>query len=179
LGREPRNDELPRTPAQRRADAMVEMAKRASTVAEGGKAPKPLFTVLVGEQTFAKVCELAGGTVITPGTLVPHLTSAQIERIVFDGPKRVIEVSAGRCFVGAMRRAVQVRDRECADEYCEQPAEHCQIDHIDPAANGGPTSLDNARALCGFHNRLRNKRPDADDDPDDDTPDDDDGDDAV
>ena len=60
---------------------------------------------------------------------------------------------------------MQVRDRECDHEYCEEPAEHCQIDHIDPAANGGPTSLDNARALCGFHNRLRNTRP-ADDDPD-------------
>jgi hypothetical protein len=166
LGRDPHMDELARTPQQRRADAMVEMAKRSATMPKNGRAPKPLFTVLVGEASFARVCELAAGTVITPGSLVPHLTKAQIERIVFDGPKRVIEVSHRRCFTGAMRRAIQVRDRVCDHEYCEEPAEHCQIDHIDPAANGGPTSLDNGRALCGYHNRLRNNRTDNDDDPD-------------
>ncbi|MCU1373443.1 MAG: endonuclease, partial [Actinomycetia bacterium] len=44
---------------------------------------------------------------------------------------------------------------------CEVPAEDSQIDHILPAAQGGPTRQWNGRPACGFHNRLRNRRPDA------------------
>lgn len=58
------------TPAQRRADALVEMARRAA--AGDGRTSRPLFTVLVGYETLAgRVCELAGGTVVTPGSLLP------------------------------------------------------------------------------------------------------------
>jgi len=63
---------LARTPAQRRADALVEMATRAATAPAGGRRPRPLFTVLVDYPTMTgRVCELADGTVITPGTLAP------------------------------------------------------------------------------------------------------------
>ncbi|HEY8544794.1 MAG TPA: HNH endonuclease signature motif containing protein [Acidimicrobiales bacterium] len=33
------------------------------------------------------------------------------------------------------------------------PAEHCEIDHIHPHAQGGPTTQDNARLLCPHHHR--------------------------
>src|SRR5439155_22759328 len=123
-----------RTPAQRRADALVEMAVRASTAPADGRRPAPLFTVLVGYETFAgRVCELANRTVVTPGSLVPWLDEAYLERVVFDGPSPVIDVGhRRRLFVGATRRAVEVRDLECFHETCELPAEDCQIDHIEP-----------------------------------------------
>ena len=53
LGREPTILELERTPAQRRADALVEMATRARTAPADGRRPAPLFNVLVGYETFA------------------------------------------------------------------------------------------------------------------------------
>src|SRR5262249_33586811 len=63
--------ELGRTSAQRRADALVELATRAGGMPPGGRRPEPLFTVLVGYETFAgRVRELADGTVVTPGGLV-------------------------------------------------------------------------------------------------------------
>ena len=93
--------------------------------------PAPLFTILVGYETFAgRVCELANGTVITPGALVPYLHDARIERVVFDGPSRIIDVGEARLFTGALRRAIQVRDRFCYHDYCDVPAHRCQIDHI-------------------------------------------------
>jgi hypothetical protein len=89
-----------RTPPQRRADAFVEMATRARTAPHDGRRPAPLFTVLVGYETFAgRVCELANGTALTPGELVPWLTAADIERVVFDGPSRVIDVGTTRAVV--------------------------------------------------------------------------------
>ena len=62
-----RPGDLRRSPAQRRADALVEMATRSATAPVGGRRPEPLFTVLVGYETFAgPVCELANGTMVTP-----------------------------------------------------------------------------------------------------------------
>ncbi len=144
-----------RTPAQRRAAALVEMARRSATQA-AGRRPAPLFTVLVGEATFQRVCELASGTVVTPGELVPHLTSAQFERIIFDGPSRVIDVSGRRRFTGAVRRAIQVRDRRCTHPSgCDEPASGCDIDHVAPRSRGGPTSQHNGTLRCPTHNRVR------------------------
>ena len=54
--------DLARTPAQRRADALVEMARRAGAVPAGARMPEPLFTVLVGYETLGgRICELAQG----------------------------------------------------------------------------------------------------------------------
>jgi hypothetical protein len=158
LGRAPRVDELERTPAQRRCDALVEMATRSAAAPAGRRRPGPLFTVLVGYETFAgAVCELASGAVLAPGVLAGWLDRAVIERVVFDGPARVLEVGHKRFFTGALRRAIQVRDRTCTHPLCDQPAEVCDVDHVVPAADGGPTTQLNGRLMCGYHNRLRNK----------------------
>jgi hypothetical protein len=160
LQREPLAGELARTAKQRRADALVELARRAMTAPPGGRRPEPLFSVLVDYETFAgRICELADGTVVTPGTLTDWLGQAWIERIVFDGPSRVIDVGVQRrIFTGATRRAVVIRDRECFHDTCDVPAEHSQIDHIQPWAVGGPTTQANGRPACGFHNRDRHRR---------------------
>jgi hypothetical protein len=89
--------DLGRTPAQRRADALVEMARRAGAVPQGARRPEPLFIVLVGYETFAgRMCELANGTVVSPGSLVGWLDEAWVERVVFDSPSRVIDVGVAR-----------------------------------------------------------------------------------
>ncbi|MFP5317136.1 MAG: DUF222 domain-containing protein [Acidimicrobiia bacterium] len=161
VGGDVRPSDLERTPAQRRADALMEMARRASATAPGARLPEPLLTVLVGYETLAgRVCELASGTVVTPGSLLPWLTEAHVERVVFDGPDRVTNVGPRRrLFSGATRRAVQVRDRECYSEFCDVPAEDCEIDHVRPFGHGGPTIDTNGRPACGYHNRHRHGPP--------------------
>jgi hypothetical protein len=152
-----------RTVAQRRADALVEMASRSRTAAEGGLRPRPLITVLVGEQSFARTCELAEGIVIAPGQIVPLLADADIERVVFDGPDRVIAVSRRRTFTGALRRAIEVRDRHCQHPSgCDEPAHNCDVNHKQPYGAGGVTSQENADIECHPHNRdeiKHNKKP--------------------
>ena len=161
LGREPSYVELRRNAGERRADAMVEMAIRSRTAPADGRRPEPLFSVLVGYETFAgPICELANRTVVTPGSLVPWLDRAWVERCVFDGPSRVIDVGVKRrLFEGATRRAVQLRDQECFHPSCEEPADRCQIDHIEPHAWGGETTQANGRPACAHHNRARHRRP--------------------
>jgi hypothetical protein len=161
LGRDPHHSELARTPRQRRADALVEMAIRSAAVPADARRPEPLITVLVDWPTFSgRICELANGTVVTPGAVVPWLRAAWVERIVFHSPSRKIDVGvARRLFTGATRRAVEVRDRECFHPSCDADGDHCQVDHIIPYSAGGPTTVDNGRLACGFHNRLRHKPP--------------------
>jgi hypothetical protein len=162
-GREPVLSDLARSPGQRRADALVEMATRSRMVAEGARRKGPLFSVLVDYTTTDRVCELANGTVVSPGALVPWLTEAHLERVVFL-PSRRVEVSEkARLFTGAIRQSIEIRDRECTHPYCDIEASKCQVDHIIPSAAGGLTTQENGRLLCGFHNRQRNQRPPPDD----------------
>jgi hypothetical protein len=159
LGREPHLHELCRTSAQRRADALVEMAMRSASTPADGRRPEPLFTVLVGWETlYGRICRLEGGAVISPGTLLPWLDGASFERIVFGPGKRVECSVTSRFFTGATRRAIEVRDQGCTHEFCEEPVKNCQGDHIVGWAQGGQTTQENGQALCGFHNRLKNGR---------------------
>jgi hypothetical protein len=158
LGREPTVDQLARTSGQRRADALVEMATRSQTAPADGRRPAPLFTVLVGYETLhGRVLELAGGGVLSPGALLPWLDEAYLERAVFQPGGRIEVGATTRLFTGATRRAIEVRDRGCTHPYCDQRLEDCQVDHIVPYAEGGPTTQENGRLLCGFHNRLRSQ----------------------
>lgn len=153
--------DLARTAAQRRADAFVEMATRARTAPHGGRRPAPLFSVFVGYETLAgRVCELANGTAVTPGALVPWLTPADVERVVFDGTSRVIDIGATRRFFGgATRRAVMLRDRNrCFVPECDA-VDGLEVDHIEPYAAGGRTVQANGRVACDVHNRTRHTRP--------------------
>ncbi|HWE65580.1 MAG TPA: DUF222 domain-containing protein [Acidimicrobiales bacterium] len=164
LGREPTVADLRRNPAQRHADALVEMAVRSGTAPADGRRPAPLFTVLVGWETLAgRTCELAQGIALTPGSLVPWLDRTYLERAVFEPGGRVEVSTTARLFTGGTRRAIELRDRECTHPVCDIDGEHCQVDHIIPYSEGGETSQRNARLLCGPHNRERNQRPPPDD----------------
>jgi hypothetical protein len=146
---------IDRSPAQRRAAALIEMARRSATAPANGRRPRPLFTALIGQRTLERLCELSNGAVTTPAGLVAHLGEADIESVLFDGPSTIVAVSSRRNFTGAVRRAIQVRDRRCQHpSQCDVPADHCDVDHITPYAAHGPTSQFNGRLQCPAHNRI-------------------------
>lgn len=144
-----------RTPGERRAAALVEMAKRSATAPADGRRPQPLFTVIVGDKSFEHLCELASGSVLPTGDLVPYLCDAMLESVIFDGPITVVGVSRRRTFTGALRRAIQVRDRRCRHESeCDVRADQCDVDHVVSWINHGQTSQFNGRLECKPHNRF-------------------------
>jgi hypothetical protein len=158
LGRPARIDELARTSAQRRADALVEMATRSRTGPGDGIRPAPLFSIFVGYETLhGRICELENGTVLPPSALSPWMDSAYFERAIFSLGGRIDVSVRARLFSGGTRRAIELRDRMCTHPDCDEPAERCQVDHIETYASGGLTTQENGRLLCGFHNRMRNQ----------------------
>jgi hypothetical protein len=53
-----------------------------------------------------------------------------------------------------LRRAVILRDQHCGFPGCDQPPDACQVHHIIPRAEGGPTSLENLHLQCAFHHLI-------------------------
>ena len=53
-----------------------------------------------------------------------------------------------------LRTAVIQRDQHCQFPRCTQPPSVCDVHHLIPWAQGGPTSLGNLRLLCRFHHLI-------------------------
>jgi hypothetical protein len=159
LGREPLVAELARTHAQRRADALVEMAVRAQMAdTTNGARPRPLITVVTGLDALADgIAELWDQTPITASQLARLLaTDPDLERFVYGTDQVPIAYNPRhRFFTGKLRRAIQVRDRTCTGHGCDHPAEHSDVDHIEPVDQGGLTTPDNGRVSCNPDNRAR------------------------
>lgn len=156
LGREPTTVELRRSPARRRVDALVEMARR-STRPAAGNAARPLFTVAMGSESFSWLLALASGQNVAPTALLDHLGDAQLESILFDGNDIAIRASRKRLFEGVLRRIIEIRDRFCACG-CGMPAERCQIDHVIPHSRGGMTCQCNGVPRDRTSNRRKGER---------------------
>jgi hypothetical protein len=151
--------DLRRTPKQRRADALRTMAERSAAKPAGATEPRVLVHVLAGDKSVERMCELSNGTVVTPGEVLPLLRWADVERVIFDGPSKVLDVGVRRrLFTGATRTAVMMRDRMCQHPSCDQPAEVCEVDHVQPYEAEGLTVQANGRCWCRFHHRWHHRR---------------------
>ncbi len=53
-----------------------------------------------------------------------------------------------------LRRAVIVRDRHCGFPGCTMPPQACQVHHLIPKAQGGPTRLKDLILGCTFHHLI-------------------------
>lgn len=148
---------LPRTAGQRRADALRIMAERSAACPDDARSPRPLITVVVDQASLlGPVRELFNKTVLTAGQIAGLLTEADIERAIFDGPSRVLDLGARtRLFTGATRRAIEIRDRHCTFPGCRVDVERCHADHVIEWSDGGLTVQENGRLLCPAHNRQR------------------------
>ena len=83
--------------------------------------------------------------------------------LVLGGASQPLDVGRKRRFhTPAMRRALDVRDRECRASGCDIPAAWCEAHHAIPWAEArGPTNVDDGLLLCSFHHhRAHDKRYD-------------------
>jgi Domain of unknown function (DUF222) len=143
-----------RTDSQRRADALIEMARRAMAAPADAKQPRPLISVVCGDWSFRRLCELSDGTIVGPNDLVPHISVADVEAVLFDGPLHGIGVSHKRTFTGALRRLIEIRDRHCQHPSgCDVPMSKCDVDHIEPYRRCQLTTQEGGRLECRAHNR--------------------------
>src|SRR5690606_18843604 len=108
--------------------------------------PKPLIVIHVtADHMTGPIRETFNGLVHTRRDVANWIADgADWERIIYDPVGQPVNLtSRQRNFTGALRRAVQLRDRVCSHPTCDVDAERCQVDHIVEHTDGGPTSLDN------------------------------------
>ncbi|MGH3813748.1 MAG: DUF222 domain-containing protein [Pseudonocardiaceae bacterium] len=149
-----------RSPAQRDADALVELAQRClasgELPSEGGERPQLVVTVsLPVLQGRIGSASLAFGGPINADVARRIACDAQLIPVVLGARSEPLDVGrASHTVPAAIRRAVIVRDAGCTFPGCPVPARRCDIHHVRHWADGGSTSLDNCVLLCGRHHRL-------------------------
>ena len=156
------NKDDDRTPGQRRADALVDLARRPLDGSKlgtvGGQRPHLVIT--------ATVETLAG---------LPGAPAAQMEGIgpiPMETAQRLACDSTVSWLVGhaefesetahhaqrrippATRRALVARDRACVFNGCQRPAVWCDGHHLTWWTRGGKTELNNLALVCGRHHRM-------------------------
>jgi Domain of unknown function (DUF222) len=145
----------------RRADALVEMAKRAMAAdPNSAKRPEPSVVVLIdhltlaGQIATAGVCELIDGAPIAPDTVRRVACTAGILPVVLDGKSRPLDLGTSQRYASAAQRlALTVRDRGCVFPGCDRPHTICDAHHLleHPV---GPTNLENLALVCEAHHHL-------------------------
>ncbi len=171
-GENARSADLCRTAAQRRHDAMVEMARRSSGTSKAGR---PCVNIHVDLETFKQgLRELAGlpaayptngirqtdgGINVSVREVLNAAMAGHVRRLVFTDDGDLVNMGdRRRFFTGKLREAIELRDRTCQHPTCALPAVFCEADHIEPHSRGGPTTIGNGQLLCSFHNRQKGAR---------------------
>jgi hypothetical protein len=149
-----------RTPAQRRADALVDLCRLSLASGElpanGGD--RPQVTVTLGFDPLTRALGLAAldtGEFLSPEAARRIACDAQLIPAVLDSNSAVLDLGREqRLWVGSARRAIMLRDRGCAFPGCDRPPRWTQIHHIRHWVEGGETDQANGVALCGHHHRV-------------------------
>ncbi len=152
-----------RSAAQRRADALVELAREHTGLTSTAPA-RPELLVHVDAETLTAIrrldadqarCDLDGHGPIAPATIRRLACDATFRRLVIDARGALLDVGRATQIVSpAQRRAVIARDRHCVFPGCERPARWSDIHHVVPWDDGGPTDLSNLCLLCRRHHVL-------------------------
>jgi len=155
------------TPDQRLADALLKVVAAAEgSGAEGAGIPAggTQITVLMREQDLLDRAAgrglLADGTALSAGELRRLACDAGFVPVVLGGKSEILDLGRMRRLASpALRHAVGLRDGHCAFPGCEVPLHRCELHHIQPWQDGGPTRLDNLVAVCVRHHHLCEPAP--------------------
>jgi len=150
---QPDGTDDPRSPARRRGDAIVDLLRAylhgADRPVSGGVLP----TVTVIRQGLHDQLGYGGPITATTAELIAcDCSTSQV--LVNDSGVPLDVGRSRRLFTGALRKALEVRDRGCAFPGCGRPAKWCDGHHMTPWTQGGTTCLDNGVLLCRRHHTL-------------------------
>lgn len=171
-------NQLARTDAQRRYDALHAIFRAAATAPADGIAPAPMVNIVINEHVFTDHLaqrtgnprphrsidelidarsETIDGTPIHPSEVLAAALAGEVRRVIYNADSVPIDFGREqRLFRRRTRAAAQLRNTHCIWPGCNTPTQHCQIDHIQPWAAGGRTDVRNAAPCCARHNRYRN-----------------------
>lgn len=149
-----------RTPAARRADALLDLIQRAVGAPDGvPRQAKTTVSVTIDHEVLAGRCRGAGvtmeGEVLTPGTVRRLACDALIIPVVLGSRGEVLDHGqAQRLFTRPQIRHLWLRDGGCTFPGCSKPAAWTDAHHLVHWVDGGATDIDNAALLCRAHHTV-------------------------
>jgi hypothetical protein len=158
----PRGPALLRSPAQRRAEALVELARRlldGGTLSTNG-GERPHVSVVAPLETLEQRAGAPMATIEWGGPICGEAArrlacDAEVSRVITDGRSEPLDVGRStRTIPAALRRAIVARDRHCIFPGCDRPPPWADVHHFVHWADGGTTSLENCGLCCRPHHWL-------------------------
>jgi hypothetical protein len=157
MGRKARDDE--RTPNERRADAVGELARRQLDAGDlperGGEKPHLMLVADLATlrlEPGSRLAQLNWGPLVTGQTARRIAEDASITPVLVDGDRNVLHVGRrSRAVPAPVRRALNLRDRGCQGPGCTMPPELCTPHHKRHWADGGASDLPNLELRCDVH----------------------------
>lgn len=149
-----------RTPAARRADALLELVARAVSAPDGvPRQAKTSVVVTIDVDTLTRRTRGAGltltGELLTTDTIRRMACDAEVIPMVLGSRREVLDQgSAVRLFTSAQIRHLWLRDRGCTFPGCTKPARWTDAHHVVHWADGGPTDMANAALICRAHHTV-------------------------
>ncbi len=130
------------------AETFEEEAARRDAQA-AGEAAQPRDTSRATERAATRRCHTVNGVPLCPSDAFDYALAGKVRTFVFDTTTNDFTASrAKRLFTGNQRLGIILRNRHCAGPGCDTPAHRCQIDHTIRHTDNGPTTPNNAEALC-------------------------------
>ena len=156
----PKHDDE-RTAGQRRADALVDLARRplagSKLGSTGGQRPHLVITASVetlAGMPGAPAARMEGVGPIPLETAQRHGCDATVSWLLGQAELENETSHAKRQIPPSTRRALVARDRDCVFNGCHRPAAWCDGHHVRWWTQGGETNLENLALVCGRHHRM-------------------------
>ncbi len=134
------------------ADALDNLTSNGGTRAGSGGEPYADICVVahVDEATGELIAELPDGERLPPPVLEELACDARLTGVIYDRKGRAIwRTHPKRRATEAQRQMLIARDGGCFA--CGTVPDMCDIHHVEPVSQGGPTSLDNLVLACWQH----------------------------
>ncbi len=178
-------DQLARTPAQRRFDALYAIFMQAASAAPGTQRPRTVTNIVMDVKTYehhlARLtdplyngndsrhrddyrCSTIDGHMVDPTEAVANSLVGHVRRVVVGADGVVVNMSRTmRLFTGSAALAARLTARHCYWPGCYVPVSHCDVDHLRPfserddGSGGGATDQANGSPACRRHNRFKER----------------------
>jgi hypothetical protein len=150
--------EPPRTYAERRADASVDVHRFSIEHQhdDRGRNRAHLHVVVDYEALVGRSGgETVEGAPVDAVTIQKVLCDADVHRVITSGKSVVLDYGNATRVVGPnLWNALVLRDRHCRFEGCDRGPRFCEAHHVMPVMSGGPTRLDNLVLKCSRHHHI-------------------------
>ena len=151
-----------RTPKQRRADSLVELARQkldsGSLPEVGGQRPHVAVTVSIAtlaNQPGSPAADLEWAQPIPAETARRLACDAAVTPIFLGSESEQPQAGqTSRSISGSQRKALVVRDKGCRFPSCDMPPDWTDAHHLKHWADGGKHAMDNLVLLCRRHHRM-------------------------